>query len=504
MSRPIHAQQGAILVLTAFLLPFIIVFTGLAVDFGSAYVRRSQLQNAADAAVLAGAYHLDDNQADGVVLQYLQTNLGLYFKNYSYQTGDDFPNEYETLNYHTDKQKDELDVTLRSSVEASFLKLFDINAIPVYATAKARVSETKMSVNDDIFNYAMVAAHESSKDYDIKNWQHWDDSSIWIHHEDNIIDGNILTNGKISLDQNQFAILRGIIYASANVKNQGKTYTEEYWQHNLRRKKVFEPDVWGMYGWPANNQNDPNRKHNWLWEWIKYFLGIDNEREGMNYYTFMNTQNGDFTTERQIEESDYKNQYDGKWQDITNTNLVKYRSSVDVSIDSNPGIKSFINKYKNMSVTDREANHVFYDDSSNVTIEFSKSSAKGYPNISTGSASDSWSTIPIWQRYYRIIIVPHGLKVSIDHLRKPKDNEFAILIALDGDVNIPLSSDFNGMIYAPNGTVFVNGEDNITFTGSIVAQKIQITNTVHFIYKNFFDDNQNDSGSNEKKVTLIK
>lgn len=169
MGRPIHAQQGAILVLTAFLLPFIIAFTGLAVDFGSAYVRRSQLQNAADAAVLAGAYHLDDNQADGVVLQYLQTNLGPYFKNYSYQTGDDFPNEYETLNYHTDKQKDKLDVILRSSVEASFLKLFDINAIPVYATAKARVSETKMSVNDDIFNYAMVAAHESSKDYDIKN-----------------------------------------------------------------------------------------------------------------------------------------------------------------------------------------------------------------------------------------------------------------------------------------------------------------------------------------------
>ena len=49
-----RGQQGAILVLTAFLLPFIIAFTGMAVDFGSAYVRRSQMQNAADAAALAG------------------------------------------------------------------------------------------------------------------------------------------------------------------------------------------------------------------------------------------------------------------------------------------------------------------------------------------------------------------------------------------------------------------------------------------------------------------
>lgn len=61
MSRPIHAQQGAILVLTAFLLPFIIAFTGLAVDFGNLYVQHQRLQNAADAAVLAGAKAYAEN-----------------------------------------------------------------------------------------------------------------------------------------------------------------------------------------------------------------------------------------------------------------------------------------------------------------------------------------------------------------------------------------------------------------------------------------------------------
>lgn len=52
-----RGQQGAILVLTAFLLPFIIAFTGMAVDFGNLYIQHQKLQNAADAAALAGAYN---------------------------------------------------------------------------------------------------------------------------------------------------------------------------------------------------------------------------------------------------------------------------------------------------------------------------------------------------------------------------------------------------------------------------------------------------------------
>ncbi len=49
-------QQGAILAFTALLLPMIIVGTGLAVDLGNIYVQYSRLQNAADAAALAGAH----------------------------------------------------------------------------------------------------------------------------------------------------------------------------------------------------------------------------------------------------------------------------------------------------------------------------------------------------------------------------------------------------------------------------------------------------------------
>lgn len=225
-----RGQQGAILVLTAFLLPFIIAFTGMAVDFGSAYVRRSQLQNAADAAVLAGAYHLDDDKADDVVLQYLKTNLDPHFTNYSYQTGDDFPDKFETLNYHTDKQKDELDVTLRSSVEASFLKLFDIKTIPVYATARAKVSADAINVNDDMFNYAMTAAEIPPASYDPNGLMYEDPRispnpySIYFHTDNVKVYGDLLTNGKIIFDKSNNTLLSGTLYATNTVKN-GGTYT---------------------------------------------------------------------------------------------------------------------------------------------------------------------------------------------------------------------------------------------------------------------------------------
>ncbi len=54
-------QHGAILAFTALLLPMIIVGTGLAVDLGNIYVQHARLQNAADAAALAGAHAFVEN-----------------------------------------------------------------------------------------------------------------------------------------------------------------------------------------------------------------------------------------------------------------------------------------------------------------------------------------------------------------------------------------------------------------------------------------------------------
>jgi len=73
-------QQGAIIAFTALLLPMLIVGTGLAVDLGHVYVQYSRLQNAADAAVLAGAKAYAENnekvdnhpKADAKAEKYIQ------------------------------------------------------------------------------------------------------------------------------------------------------------------------------------------------------------------------------------------------------------------------------------------------------------------------------------------------------------------------------------------------------------------------------------------------
>ena len=60
-------QRGAIFVLTAVLGFMLLIVTALAVDFGTAYTQKEILQNAADAAALAGAEQLDQDITDSTI-----------------------------------------------------------------------------------------------------------------------------------------------------------------------------------------------------------------------------------------------------------------------------------------------------------------------------------------------------------------------------------------------------------------------------------------------------
>ena len=58
-------QKGTVIVLFALTLTVLLGFTALAIDIGDLYVGRNELQNAADAAALAGALLLPDTTAAG-------------------------------------------------------------------------------------------------------------------------------------------------------------------------------------------------------------------------------------------------------------------------------------------------------------------------------------------------------------------------------------------------------------------------------------------------------
>lgn len=460
MKRHWSGQQGAILVLTAFLLPFIIAFTGMAVDFGSAYVRRSQLQNAADAAVLAGAYHLDDGKADDIVLQYLKTNLDPHFTKYSYEKGDAFPDKFETLNYHTDKQKDELDVTLRSSVEASFLRLFDINTIPVSVTATAKVSQEENNNFDDMFNYGLVASDIPDNPYNWyvdENWQVNNDrlkkdSAILFDNTGAIVNGNILTNGRIGFDGSNVNTLNGKIYASKDVLNGNAP--PDFTRNGINKK--FSPDVWGTINYVD-------------WNGISV----------PSYLAFKDKDGNGFTE-------------DGIRKDVNRPGLVNYVNRVDISRNANPGINELIENYRKMKPEERIENHVFYDDAGTSDLFFWTNSNGGYPG---------WTDY--YTRWYRVIIAQKSVTVNLP--KEPKGDEFAILISLNGDITIPNGNVFNGILYAPNGKILINGNGS-TFNGSIIGKTIEINSSNQVInHKNYFAQNSSGSGSTGKKtVKLIK
>jgi Flp pilus assembly protein TadG len=76
-------ERGQILVLVALMMPVLLGFLGLVIDVGNAYAQRRFMQNAADAAALAGARYLANNIAGasdaavgGVVAAYLAANRG--------------------------------------------------------------------------------------------------------------------------------------------------------------------------------------------------------------------------------------------------------------------------------------------------------------------------------------------------------------------------------------------------------------------------------------------
>ncbi len=217
-------QRGAILIMTAFLLPLTIAMAGTAVDIGQAYLLKSKLQNATDAAAVAGAYELGNSKkVNTTVEDYLEKDTK-YKGNLSYSDSEMPPNDENEAIYKTDQMSDELDVTMRANVKTAFVKLFGVDTIAVTALSKAKV-EDEGDFTDEMFKYGLVAANKSPSDYNPQNRSDWTQGStktaILIDHNDVVINGDIRTNGKIALTNTEKSFnarVNGTIFASRDVK----------------------------------------------------------------------------------------------------------------------------------------------------------------------------------------------------------------------------------------------------------------------------------------------
>ncbi|WP_196593969.1 Tad domain-containing protein [Pectinatus sottacetonis] len=140
MKHFINWQKGAVLVFFALILPALIAFTGLAVDFGNVYVHKSQLQNMTDASVLAAAQEYshtqDSNDAQNTALEYINDN-----KHLNHGSGFNNPvpatSSYPVITVNNGITK--LKLTLNDTVPMYFLRLFGYNQMDISATANAQV-----------------------------------------------------------------------------------------------------------------------------------------------------------------------------------------------------------------------------------------------------------------------------------------------------------------------------------------------------------------------------
>ena len=183
------AQKGAFLVFAALLLPFLFIFAGFVVDFGYAWAYKSKLQNAADAAALAGASHFANGDsygehpnADSYANQFLKANFGYLpnpIQNLKMQAQEateknSATGEEETHGYYR--------VAFSEKVPVTFMKLFNYDGLDVRVEAVAIIPRKGTSTNGNFINIGNWIAGSA---FD-SNSPHFDpDGKIVIYNHEN-------------------------------------------------------------------------------------------------------------------------------------------------------------------------------------------------------------------------------------------------------------------------------------------------------------------------------
>jgi Flp pilus assembly protein TadG len=116
-NRP--AEDGQILLLFAFLLPVLLLFAGLAIDFGFAYVTKTTLSKAVDAAALDGMRNLNQGQARAMAIAQSAFNT-----NYATALGRDSTPPVVNVSFTTDASNNTVvNVTATATINTFFIRL---------------------------------------------------------------------------------------------------------------------------------------------------------------------------------------------------------------------------------------------------------------------------------------------------------------------------------------------------------------------------------------------
>jgi len=159
LTKIIKNEDGQVLVLTTLLLVVLLGFAALTIDIGRVYITKSKLQNAADAAALAGALDLPNSSTA------ISTAIDYAGKNGAQESE-------TTPNSPYDQDLTKIEVTCRKTVSYTFARVLGLKQTDVSARAVAQ----KATVDGAAFEFAVFAG-EGAVSYNGSN--HVFDGSIY-------------------------------------------------------------------------------------------------------------------------------------------------------------------------------------------------------------------------------------------------------------------------------------------------------------------------------------
>lgn len=428
-------QQGAILAFTALLLPMIIVGTGLAVDLGNIYVQYSRLQNATDAAALAGAHAFVKYKEKPVVGGHKNANemAKQYIKGEFKNLGEnEVINDYDDKSFTASQQENAIyyKVKISKEVPLYFLGTFykkiakkDTFTLPVESVAA--ISD---NAGGNYFNNKMFIFSEGFESVNSTDNEGSFNSNVFENQSTRVISDTF--DGQI-------------------------VYTEQKAKDNITYSRHSPIDVFYTDEARKANQNTPLSKMN-----------VKSSRTEVKFSADGEVQSG-YWSKPTYMEYDYKAFID--YMDyLTNKNNPTVITGDNADLGS-----STLKGKKYIRVTNCNC--------FNMNISETLGEEKDGPIYIYIDNNVGTSNININKNTSRPII----LCINGD-----KDRRSDIRIALGGNT-------FKGVFYVPwvkDGGMYLNA-GNSTFMGTIVTSTLTLANhNASFIYKNYMDDSKN-SGS---------
>lgn len=449
-------QKGAVLVLTALMLPLIICVAGTAVDLGNIYIQHSRLQNAADAAALAGANaYAKNNETVAAHPKANETAAEYISGKYHNLAADENISEPSYQARKIDSSLSYYRVKLQKEVDLYFLKLFtDKTTFSVTAASVASIINTQsISTPSNLFLF--------EKEFDAVN---------------SLKNPDKLTNDSYNRDS------KNMISTAFDGKIH---YTDRYGKENKDSYSIKNGDVKVTYSSQSSTLDrfftssamTDNKSQN-----ISNIMEKGHDAE----FSSDGTPQSGYYHYAEFEAYDYK-PFLNFMKDLT--------ANADIVQDQNlkTSSQTFASDYIRAE----------YSKTPNLSIEVDKT---------LGSANNSDEPIYI----YINTVGEYGGSMSVVNINLNADTGRPLIICLDGNpsnrstqVHFNLNGyTFKGIIFTPYSNewegVLVNAA-NSTFYGSIYAgNKLSLRgDNSKYIYKDFFKNAQSSAGSTLGKIGLV-